>query len=175
MLDIVVEAKLDVGFVRYQYPGDDWTTSARLNVLKDARVVLGASDAGAHGEMMVGADFPTRCIGELVRDKQIFSLEEMIHQFCDVPARLYGLKDRGRVEPGMWADLVVFDLDRIGAGPMKTVRDLPAGAARLTTESSGVEHVLTRGTEVVQHGKFTGDLPGGLLRSGRDTVTVTAR
>ena len=175
MLDIVVEAKLDVGFVRYQYPGDEWTNSARLDVLKDPRVVLGASDAGAHGEMMVGADFPTRCIGELVRDKQIFSLEEMIHQFCDVPARLYGLKDRGRVEPGMWADLVVFDLDRIGAGPMKTVRDLPAGAARLTTESSGVEHVLTRGTEVVQHGKFTGDLPGGLLRSGRDTVTVTAR
>jgi N-acyl-D-aspartate/D-glutamate deacylase len=175
MLDIVVEAKLDVGFVRYQYPGDDWTTKARLDVLKDSRVVLGASDAGAHGEMMVGADFPTRCIGELVRDKQIFSLEEMIHQFCDVPAQLYGLKDRGRVEPGMWADLVVFDLDRIGAGPMKTVRDLPAGAARLTTESTGVEHVLTRGTEVVQHGTFTGDLPGGLLRSGRDTVTVTAR
>jgi N-acyl-D-aspartate/D-glutamate deacylase len=175
MLDIVVEAKLDVGFVRYQYPGDDWTTTARLDVLKDPRVVLGASDAGAHGEMMVGADFPTRCIGELVRDRQIFSLEEMIRQFCDVPARLYGLKDRGRIEPGGWADLVVFDLDRIGAGPMKTVHDLPAGAARLTTESSGVEHVLTRGTEVVRHGKFTGDLSGGLLRSGRDTVTVTAR
>ena len=175
MLDVVVEAKLDVGFVRYQYPDDEWTASARLDVLKDPRVVLGASDAGAHGEMMVGADFPTRCIGELVREKQIFTVEEMVHQFSDVTARLYGLKDRGRIEPGMWADLVLFDLSRIGAGPMKKVSDLPAGASRLTTESTGVEHVLNRGTEVVRHGRFTGDLPGRLLRSGRDTATVTAR
>jgi N-acyl-D-aspartate/D-glutamate deacylase len=175
MLDVVVQAKLEVGFVRYQYPDDDWTAGARLDVLKDPRVVLGASDAGAHGEMMVGADFPTRCIGELVRDKGIFTVEEMVHQFSDVTARLYGLKDRGRIAPGMLADLVVFDLSRIGAGPLKKVQDLPAGASRLTTESTGVEHVLTRGTEVVRHGKFTGDLPGRLLRSGRDTVTVTAR
>jgi N-acyl-D-aspartate/D-glutamate deacylase len=175
MLDIVVQARLDVGFVRYQYPDDEWTARARLDVLKDPRVVLGASDAGAHGEMMVGADFPTRCIGELVRDKQIFTIEEMVHQFSDVTARLYGLKDRGRIKPGMWADLVVFDLSRIGAGPMKKVQDLPAGASRLTTESTGVEHVLNTGTEVVRHGQFTGDLPGRLLRSGRDTVTVTAR
>jgi N-acyl-D-aspartate/D-glutamate deacylase len=175
MLDVVVQAKLDVGFVRYQYPDDDWTASARLEVLKDPRVVLGASDAGAHGEMMVGADFPTRCIGELVRDKKIFTVEEMVHQFSDVTARLYGLKDRGRIEPGMWADVVLFDLSRVGAGPMKKVQDLPAGASRLTTESTGVEHVLNRGTEVVRHGQFTGDLPGRLLRSGRDTSTVRAR
>jgi N-acyl-D-aspartate/D-glutamate deacylase len=175
MLDVVVEAKLDVGFVRYQYPNDEWTTRARLEVLKDPRVVLGASDAGAHGEMMVGADFPTRCLGELVREKQIFTVEELVHQFSDVTARLYGLKDRGRIEPGRWADVVVFDLDRVGAGPMKKVHDLPAGAARLTTESTGVEHVLNGGREVVRHGAFTGDLPGHLLRSGRDTVTVLAR
>ncbi|MGA7420507.1 MAG: amidohydrolase family protein [Acidimicrobiales bacterium] len=174
MLDVVVAAGLEVGFVRYQYPEDEWTAAARLEVLKDPRVVLGASDAGAHGEMMVGADFPTRCIGELVRDKEIFTIESMIQQFCDVPARLYGLVDRGRIAPGMWADIVVFDLDRVGAGPMERVSDLPAGATRLTTRSTGVEHVLTAGTEVVRHGEFTGRLPGQLLRSGRDTTTVTA-
>jgi N-acyl-D-aspartate/D-glutamate deacylase len=75
----------------------------------------------------------------------------------------------------MWADVVLFDLSRVGAGPMKKVQDLPAGASRLTTESTGVEHVLNRGTEVVRHGQFTGDLPGRLLRSGRDTSTVRAR
>ena len=154
MLDVVVAAGLEVGFVRYQYPEDEWTAAARLEVLKDPRVVLGASDAGAHGEMMVGADFPTRCIGELARDKQIFTIESMIQQFCDVPARLYGLVDRGRIAPGMWADIVVFDLDRVGAGPMERVSDLPAGATRLTTKSTGVEHVLTAGTEVVRHGEL---------------------
>jgi N-acyl-D-aspartate/D-glutamate deacylase len=172
---VVVRSKLDVGFVRYQYPDDEWTSSARIEVLKDPRVVLGASDAGAHGEMMVGADFPTRCMGELVRDRQIFTVQEMVHQFTDVPARLYGLKDIGRLAEGMRADIVLFDLDRIGATPMQTVADLPAGASRLSTQGTGVEHVLTGGTEVVRHGQFTGNLPGRLLRSGRDTTTVTAR
>ena len=96
-LDIAVAAKLEVGFVRYAYAGsDEWTASARVDVLRDPRVVLGASDAGAHMDMMVGADFPTRCLGELVREKRVFTLEEMIHQFTEVPAQLYGLRDRGR-------------------------------------------------------------------------------
>jgi N-acyl-D-aspartate/D-glutamate deacylase len=172
---VVVRSKLDVGFVRYQYPDDEWTSSARTEVLKDPRVVLGASDAGAHGEMMVGADFPTRCMGELVRDRQVFTVQEMVHQFTDVPARLYGLKDLGRLAEGMRADIVLFDLDRVGATAMQTVADLPAGASRLSTEATGVQHVLTGGTEVVRHGRFTGNLPGRLLRSGRDTTTVTAR
>ncbi len=174
MLDVVVRARLQVGFVRDQYPQDAWTQEARQEVLKDPRVVLGASDAGAHGEMMVGADFPTRCLGELVRERQSFALEELVQQFTDVPARLYGLRDRGRLAPGMAADMVVFDLDRVGSSLMRWAQDLPGGAARLVTESSGVEHVLNAGTETVANGRPTGNLPGRLLRSGRDTQTVTA-
>jgi N-acyl-D-aspartate/D-glutamate deacylase len=175
LLDVVVRSNLEVGFVRYQYPDDEWTSRARTEVLKDPRVVLGASDSGAHGEMMVGADFPTRCMGELVRDRQIFTVQEMVHQFTYVPAQLYGLKDIGRLAKGMRADIVVFDLDQIGATAMQTVTDLPGGASRLSTQATGVEHVLTGGTEVVRHGQFTGNLPGRLMRSGRDTTTVTAR
>jgi N-acyl-D-aspartate/D-glutamate deacylase len=175
MLDVAVAADLEVGFVRYQYPSDPWTQQARADVLKDPRVVLGASDAGAHGDMMVGADFPTRSLAELVRDKQLLTLEEMVHQFTDVPARLYGLVDRGRIEQGAWADLVVFDPDRVGAAPLRTVRDLPAGAARLTTSSEGVQHVFVAGTPVVSEAVLTGDRPGQLVRSGRDTRTVPAR
>lgn len=126
-VDVAVEAKLEVGFVRYSYgDADEWTRNARAEVLKDPRVVLGASDAGAHMDMMVGADFPTRCLGELVRDKELFTLEEMVHQFTEVPARLYGLRDRGRIQEGTWADLVVFDPATVDAGPLRTVSDLPA-------------------------------------------------
>ena len=101
VLDVAVAAKLEVGFVRYAYgDADEWTNEARKEVLKDPRVVLGASDAGAHTDMMVGADFPTRCLGELVREKHIFTLEEMIHQFTDVPARLYGLQWQGAPRGG---------------------------------------------------------------------------
>ncbi len=176
VLDVAVAARLEVGFVRYSYTdADDWSNAARVEVLKDPRVVLGASDAGAHTDMMVGADFPTRCLGELVREKGVFSLEELVHQFTDVPARLYGLRDRGRLVQGAWADVVIFDPDRVGAGPLRTVADLPAGASRLLTEPEGVHHVLVAGEALVTEGKVTEARSGKLLRSGADFDTVHAR
>jgi N-acyl-D-aspartate/D-glutamate deacylase len=176
ILDVAVAAKLEVGFVRYSFGNaDEWTTTTRTAVMKDPRVVLGASDAGAHMDMMVGADFPTRCLGELVREKGIFTLEEMVHEFTEVPARLYGLRDRGRLAPGTWADLVVFDPDKVDAGPLRTVNDLPSGAARLMTESVGVHHVMVASRTLVADGKLTEERSGRLLRSGRDNDTNTAR
>jgi N-acyl-D-aspartate/D-glutamate deacylase len=176
MVEIAVDGRLDVGFVRDQYADDDeWAWTARLEVLKDPRVVLGASDAGAHMDMMAGADFPTRCLAELVRDRGAFTLEELVHRFTDVPARLYGFKDRGRVEPGAWADLVAFDAEQVGATPLTTVHDLPAGAPRLTSLGVGVHHVLVGGRPVVAGGRLTEELPGRVLHSGRDTETVRAR
>ena len=176
MIEVALRANLDVGFVRSQYSDDDaWAWDARLEVLRDPRVVLGASDAGAHLDMMTGADFPTRCLAELVHKRGAFTLEELVHRFTDVPARLYGIKDRGRIDGGYWADLVLFDPEKIGTTPLSTVHDLPAGAPRLTTTSTGVEHVLVGGQPVVRHGTLTAELPGRLLRSGRDTETVRAR
>ncbi len=176
VLDIAVAAKLRVGFVRYAYAdADEWTSTARVEVLRDPRVVLGASDAGAHMDMMVGADFPTRCLGELVREKGIFTLEELVHQFTEVPARLYGLRDRGTLTEGSWADLVLLDPDKVDAGPLHTVHDLPAGAPRLVTESSGVHRVRVAGENVAIEGEITDERPGHLIRSGRDTDTVPVR
>jgi N-acyl-D-aspartate/D-glutamate deacylase len=143
--------------------------------LRDPRVVLGASDAGAHMDMMVGADFPTRCLGELVREKGIFTLEELVHQFTQVPARLYGLRDRGTLTEGAWADIVLLDPDKVDAGQLHTTRDLPAGAPRLVTESAGVQRVLVAGSEIAVEGEITDARSGQLIRSGRDTDTVAAR
>ncbi|HMD45783.1 MAG TPA: amidohydrolase family protein [Acidimicrobiales bacterium] len=170
MVDIAVEADLDAGFVRYQYPPDAWTQEARHAVMTDPRVVLGASDAGAHQDMLVGADFPTRSIAELVREKGVFTLEALVHQFTEVPARFYGMAGRGTLAEGSFADIVVFDQGTIGAGPLQTLHDLPTGASRLSTVSVGVEHVLVGGRPVVAGAKLTGDLPGRVLVSGRDTV-----
>jgi len=176
MVEVALRCDLDVGFVRTQYAdGDTWAWETRLGLLKDPRVVLQASDAGAHLDMMSGADFPTQCLAELVREREVFTVEEMVRQLSAVPADLYGLVDRGRIAEGAWADLVVFDPATVGATPLRTVHDLPAGAGRLTTGSTGVAHVLVSGREVVRGGGYTGELPGTVLRSGRDTRTVTAR
>lgn len=175
-VDVAIEGGLDVGFVRSQYAdGDDWSWAARLEVLKDERVIPQASDAGAHLDMMCGADFPTRCFAELVRERGAFTVEEFVHRFADAPARLYGLKGRGRLVEGAWADIAVFDADTVGSAGLETARDLPAGAPRLTARSTGVRHVLVAGRPVVADGELTGEHPGTLVRSGRDTETVHAR
>ena len=175
ILDVAVAGNLEVGFVRYPYPSDDeWLRTTRAEVFRDERVILGASDAGAHLDMMVGADFPTRALRELVHDQGVFTLEEFVQRLTDAPARLFGLRDRGRVTAGCVADLVLLDPATVGASPPRTEHDLPAHSPRLTTSATGVHHVLVGGTAVVRDGALTGALPGRLLRSGRDTKTVRA-
>jgi N-acyl-D-aspartate/D-glutamate deacylase len=113
-------------------------------------------------------------LGDGVRQRSLLSWEEAVRQLTDVPARLYGLRDRGRLVPGAWADVVVLDPDAIGHGPVRTRKDLPGGASRLYAEAVGVAHVLVNGTEIVREGVFTDARPGALIRSGRDTDTVHA-
>jgi N-acyl-D-aspartate/D-glutamate deacylase len=148
----------------------DW--AARAEIWRDPRAVVGGSDAGAHLDTMCGAVYSTTLLGEGVRQRQLLSLEEAVRLLTEVPARLYGLVDRGRVAEGWWADLVVLDPATVGPGPLRTRSDLPAGADRLFAGAEGIEHVLVNGTEVVSGGTLTGAVPGRVLRSGTDTVTV---
>jgi N-acyl-D-aspartate/D-glutamate deacylase len=176
MAEVACRAGLETGFVRPQFvDGDEWSWTVRRELLTDPRVVLQASDAGAHLDMMCGAAFPSEVLAELVRERQLFTVEEMVHQLSGVPAALYGLSELGRIAPGARADLVAFDPDVIAPTPMQTRRDLPAGAARLHCGAVGMVGVYVNGREVVWEDAFTGELPGRLLRSGRDSVTVPAR
>jgi N-acyl-D-aspartate/D-glutamate deacylase len=111
----------------------------------------------------------------MLRGRQWMSLEHAVQLLTAKPAQLFGLRQRGVIAPGAFADLVVFDPQSIGAAPARLVRDLPGGSARLTADSTGVQHVFVNGVETVTDGEATGARPGTVLRSGRDTVTVTAR
>jgi N-acyl-D-aspartate/D-glutamate deacylase len=90
----------------------------------------------------------------------------------DEPARLFGLIDRGRLAEGYHADIVVFDPETIGSDNATLVHDLPGDTPRLTAGANGVVRVLVNGVETVVDNAATGALPGAVLRSGRDTVTV---
>jgi N-acyl-D-aspartate/D-glutamate deacylase len=90
----------------------------------------------------------------------------------DVPARLFGLRDRGRLEVGGFADVGVFDPDTVDSGPAKRVYDLPGDSLRLTSKSIGVSRVLVNGAPTIENGESTGALAGTVLRSGRNTDTV---
>jgi N-acyl-D-aspartate/D-glutamate deacylase len=172
MLDIVIADELRTG-LRPPIPESEADWELKADVWRDGRTVVGGSDAGAHLDVMCGAIYSTSLLGEGVRKRHLLSWEEAVHQLTDVPARLYGLRDRGRLAPGSWADVVIFDPERIGQLPERTRADLPGGASRLYAEAEGIEHVLVNGTEIVRDGTFTGALPGAVLRSGRDTDTVT--
>jgi N-acyl-D-aspartate/D-glutamate deacylase len=172
VFDLAVEARLDIGFVRHVLAGGEEGRARRARVLRDLRVVLGASDGGAHVRGVVNVEYTTASFEELVRGEQVFTIEELVQEFSDVPARLYGIVDRGRITAGSWADVVVFDPDTIGSSPVSLVRDLPGGAARLFSSGLGIEHVFVNGREIVRNGTFTGAMPGRVLRSGRDTTTI---
>ena len=145
----------------------------RAGVWRDDRTVLGGSDAGAHADLMCHANYTTMLLGESVRERGLFTVEEAVRQLTDIPARLYGLRDRGRIAEGWIADLVAFEPALVGSGPALARNDLPGNGERLYVEATGVEHVFVNGREVVAGGSLTGDLAGTLLRSGRDTETVT--
>lgn len=147
--------------------------AARVAVWKDPRVVLGGSDAGAHLDLMCHANYPTRVLGEVVRQRRLLTLEEAVEMMTDRPARLYGLRRRGRIEPGWHADLVVFDPATVASEPSRLVADLPGGGERLVAGSVGVDHVMVAGVDVVAGGRVTAARPGRVLRSGGDTETVS--
>jgi N-acyl-D-aspartate/D-glutamate deacylase len=147
--------------------------AARVAVWKDSRVMLGGSDAGAHLDLMCHANYPTRVLGEVVRGRDLLAVEEAVAMMTDRPARHYGLRERGRIELGWHADLVVFDPESVDSGPAYLVADMPGGGGRLVADSMGIDHVLVAGTEVVRAGVTTMARPGRVLRSGTDTDSVT--
>ncbi len=168
LCDIVVHDDLRTGLVPVPPADDAASWKLRVDSWRDPRVVLGASDAGAHLDLLSTFDWATRFLA-LNRDMGVMPLEEAVERVTGVQARLYGLSDRGRVGEGAAADLVVFDPASIGPGRTVWREDLPGGAGRLYGEASGIEHVLVQGRQVVRAGRLTGEQPGRVLRSGRDT------
>jgi len=171
LIDIVLADGLRTG-LRPPIPESEADWELRAKVWLDPRTVVGGSDAGAHLDMMCGAVYSTSLLAEGVRKRGLLSWEAAIRQLTEVPARLYGLRGRGRVEVGWSADLVVLDPDRVGHGPEHTRDDLPGGAGRLYAEAEGIEHVLVNGVEIARAGELTGSTPGTVIRSGVDTDTV---
>ncbi|MFJ6797688.1 amidohydrolase family protein [Streptomyces sp. NPDC091268] len=138
-------------------------------------VMLGGSDAGAHLDRMCGAPYTTRFLGDCLRGRKLVPLEQAVRMLTDDPAQLFGLRERGRIAEGYHADLVLFDPERIEAGPATLVHDLPGDSPRLDARAIGIVSVRVNGVETIRDDEITGAIPGIVLRSGRDTRTVSTR
>ena len=124
------------------------------------------SDAGAHLSFLCDAGFGLHLFGHWVRERGDLALEQAVQAVTSRPAALYRIPDRGRLAPGAWADLVLFDPATVGRGPKRRVFDLPAGASRIDTPATGLHGVWVNGTRVVDENGPRADCgrPGKLLR-----------
>ncbi|MDT0438056.1 MULTISPECIES: amidohydrolase family protein [Streptomyces] len=154
---------------------DPASWALRAETWRHEDVLLGGSDAGAHLDRMCGAPYTTRFLGDCLRGRRLAGIEQAVKMLTDDPARLFGLRERGRIEVGYHADLVLFDPERIDAGQATLVHDLPGDSPRLDARAIGVRAVWVNGVEAIRDDVVSGAVPGRVLRSGRDTRTVATR
>ena len=135
-------------------------------LIADPTTVVGASDAGAHLQMMCGAGDSTLLLTEHVRDRSDLTVEAGVHQLTGRIAEAFGIRDRGVVQAGRAGDLVVFALDELAYAPEMFVHDLPGGAPRLTRPAGGFRVTAVNGVITQADGRATGARPTGPLHAG---------
>ena len=164
MLDLALAERLDTEFEMRTRSDEDEAKIAEM--VQRGYALPSQSDAGAHlNTNYCTAGESSYVLSEWVRERQLMPLEEAIRHLTFQPARILGLRDRGLVREGMVADLVVFDLARIGIREDEVAHDGPNGTPRRVQGADGVEAVIVGGEVVLEHGKHTGALPGRVIRA----------
>jgi N-acyl-D-aspartate/D-glutamate deacylase len=139
-------------------------------MLLHPRGALGLSDGGAHTGTICDASMPTFMLTHWTRDRSrgdTLPVEYIIKKQTHDTARLFGLGDRGTIEPGMLADFNLIDYEGLQLGAPYVASDLPAGGSRLLQKADGYLATLKGGTVTFEHGEATGALPGRLVRGSR--------
>ncbi|MGB0621360.1 MAG: N-acyl-D-amino-acid deacylase family protein [Myxococcota bacterium] len=165
--DLALEENLATRF-EIVFANDDVEGVSEL--LRGEGCVLGLSDAGAHVGQICDAVMPTDFLAGWVRDRSLLSIEDGIRKVSGEVARVAGLGDRGTLEAGRIADVVVLDWERLSPGPERRTFDFPAGGEHLTADTPiGVETILVAGVPTRREGKSClgslDRLPGRVLRS----------
>ncbi len=163
LLDITLEDDLENEFTLQSFN----TREDRMaEILNNRDMLLGLGDGGAHLDMLCDSGYPTYVLGTWVREKKVLTIEEAVRRMTSDPADFFGIRDRGRIAPGLAADLVLFDPATVGsAGRPERVYDLPGGAKRMVMRSRGIEMTLVNGEITWADGKLTGAQAGKVLRS----------
>lgn len=137
------------------------------DIISNEHFIMGLSDAGAHVCFICGGAQPTFALTHWARDRKRgdqVRLETVVQRLTGDPARLYGLDDRGTIEPGQMADINVIDFDRLAIEEFRLAYDLPTGARRFLQDASGYDLTVVNGTVVRRRDQDTGERPGHLLR-----------
>ena len=160
-LDLALAEDLTTQF-RLGAPKDAKRDAATAELVVDPIAMAGSSDGGAHVLSFTGADYTTRLLSEWAPEP--LTLEQAISKLTMVPAVVHGIADRGILREGAAADLVVFDPSRLRCTPTRLVHDFPGGAGRYVVGAEGYVATVVNGEVVFDQGRYTGALPGHVLR-----------
>jgi N-acyl-D-aspartate/D-glutamate deacylase len=162
-LDLTLADDLQAQFTMTSY---NTRVDRMAELLNDRSILLGLGDAGAHVDMLCDAGYPTYLLGTWVRERQVLTLEEAVRRLTSDPADLFGIHDRGRLLPGLAADLVIFDPHTVGSGTRGQPRfDLPGGGKRMVMPARGIRYTLVNGVLTYADDNLTGSAAGQVLRS----------
>jgi len=134
-------------------------------MIANPTVVLGLADAGAHVGQIMDASQPTFFLRDWVRDRKLLTLEEAVRRLTSDTAELFGIRDRGVLRPGAFADLNVIDLHGLRLPAPEYVHDFPGGAGRFVQRGSGYDYTLVNGQVFMEFGEHSGGYAGRILRS----------
>ena len=163
LLDITLADDLDNEFTMASF---NTRVDRMTELLNDPSVLIGLGDGGAHLDMLCDSGYPTFVLGTWVRERKALTLEEAVRRMTSDPADFFGIKDRGRLAPGLAADVTIFDPATVGsAGRPERRYDLPGGAKRMVMRSKGVEYSIVNGEINWSDGALTGAAAGRVLRS----------
>ena len=135
-------------------------------LLNDPSILIGLGDGGAHLDMLCDSGYPTYVLGTWVRERKVLSLEEAVRRMTSDPADFFGIRDRGRLRPGLAADIVIFSEKEVSSGGRpERCYDLPGGAKRMVMRSRGIHYTIVNGAVTWENGALTGAAAGEVLRS----------
>jgi N-acyl-D-aspartate/D-glutamate deacylase len=162
-LDFGLDGELDAMFDCKLFNTDE---DEVRKLLRHPHAAVALSDAGAHLSFLCDAGFGLHLFGHWVRERGDLTLEQAVKRVTSDVAAAYRIKDRGRLAPGAWADLLLFDPNTVGRGAKRRVNDLPTGASRLDTPAVGLHGVWVNGLRTVDERGLIGDRgrPGRVLR-----------
>jgi N-acyl-D-aspartate/D-glutamate deacylase len=147
LLDLALEDELET-VVQIPLINDD--EEGLVGLVTDEGTLIALGDAGAHVNSVTGFAYTTRVLTDMVRDGGHLTLEQAVHRLTEQPARLFGITERGTLQPGQAADVCVIDLDGLALQPPEIRRDLPEGASRLYQGARGYRAVFVNGTRVIE-------------------------
>src|SRR6202051_4335713 len=142
-----------------------------LEMLNDPACLLGLSDGGAHCTSIVDSGLPSYMRahwGPAPRRGPLLPLEQLVKRQTSETADFFGMSDRGRLAPGMRADVNLIDFDRLRLHKPELVHDMPAGGRRFVQRADGYEATIAAGIPIFERGEHTGAMPGRLVRAGHN-------